>query len=261
METGIAELADTALVAAMGLYLESQAQSAGGAQEDAEKWYNDHLALRPTDAAIHRALADHYLRAERVDEALAHYERAVELEPTSANYRLAAGAGYAAADKDEEAEQAYQQAVLLEPAMVDGYLALAGLYDEQQLWEEAEAQFELVREVAPASGRVLTAYAEFWVKRGDRGARWRCWRRPGRFRPAPKRWSPAEVYRLLRNQEAALADLTTALKKEPGLLDAMLALGDLHRDWAIRAQQTFSAATELRPGVPAGRVRVTRTGR
>ncbi len=265
LETGIAELgADTALVAAMGLYLESQAQSAGGAQEDAEKWYNDHLALRPTDAAIHRALADHYLRVERVDEALAHYERAVELEPTSANYRLAAGAGYAAADKDEEAEQAYQQAVLLEPAMVDGYLALAGLYDEQQLWEEAEAQFELVREVAPASGRVLTAYAEFWVKRGDRERALALLEEAGQVSPSAETLvARAEVYRLLRNQEAALADLTTALKKEPGLLDAMLALGDLHRELGNTrsAQQTFSAATELRPGVPAGRVRVTRTGR
>ncbi len=43
----------------------------------------------------------------------------------------------------------------------------------------------------------------------------------------------------------------------------MLALGDLHRELGNTrsAQQTFSAATELRPGVPAGRVRVTRTGR
>jgi len=265
LSAGLAELGgDTALAASMGLYLESQAQQKGGAQEDAEKWYNDHLALRPTDAAIHRALADHYLRVERVDEALAHYEQAVELEPTNANYRLAAGAGYAAAGRAEDAEQAYRQAILLEPTMVDGYLALAGYYGEQQRWEDAEAQYEHGRAAAPASGRVLTAYAEFWAKRGDRERALALLEEAGQISPSAETLvARAGVYRLLRDHEAALADLTTALKKEPGLLDAMLALGDLHRELGNTrsAQQTFSAATELRPGVPAGRVRVTRTGR
>ena len=264
IEAGMAELGeDTALVIAMGLYLDSQVQQSGAAQEGAERWYNEHLSRNQHDAAIHRALADHFLRVERVDEALAHYERAVALEPANASLLIAAGSGYESAERMEDAENAFKTAALLEPVEAEGYLALSDLYRQQERWDEARAVYERAMAALPAEGSIVVAFADYWIERGDIDQALHYLDEAARIAPSTATLvARAEVYHRLQRTEEAIADLETALAKEPGLLSAMLALGDLHRGLGDTrsAQRAFVNASQMRPGVPAGRVRVITSG-
>jgi tetratricopeptide (TPR) repeat protein len=71
------------------------------------------------------------------------------------------------------------------------------------------------------------------------------------------------VYTKLGRPDAALADLQAARNKEPGSLDALLALGDYYRDAGStqEAQAAYAEATKLSPGISAGRVRLARLSR
>jgi cytochrome c-type biogenesis protein CcmH/NrfG len=71
------------------------------------------------------------------------------------------------------------------------------------------------------------------------------------------------VYTKLRQRDAALADLLAAQAKEPGSLNVLLALGDYYRDAgdASKAQAAYAAATQMSPGIAAGRVRLARLAR
>ncbi|MFN2202191.1 MAG: tetratricopeptide repeat protein [Caldilineaceae bacterium] len=262
LEQGMAKLGDnSALAVAMGLYLDSQVQRSSATQEGAEQWYTGFLSRHPEDAAVHRSLGDHYLRVERVDDALEQYELAVELEPANASFLIAEGGGYEAVDRPADAEEAYKAAILLRPSEPDAALALGKLYRGQERWDDAEAVYEAALRSMPASGAVLTAMASLWADQGDTDNALAYLDKAAKLSPSTDTLvARADVYSSLDRMDEAKGDLELALAKEPGLLSAMLALGDLHRESGDTrsANRTFVDASELRPGVPAGRVRVIR---
>lgn len=265
IEEGIARLGEqTPLLLAMGAALDLQSRQAGNPADVVEEWYTGALEHHPNEAALHRALGDYYLRVERVDEALASLEKAVELAPSNATYRLALGAGYEAAGRMDDALLSYQRAVQLEPSAAEGYMALANAYAEMQNWDEAEQIFQQGMDRLPANGLLLVDYGERLAEQGDFDRALEMLARAGEVAPTAETLTArAGVYTRLRKESEALADLEAALVKEPGSVDAMLALGDLYRDLgkSKEAQQMYADAAELSPSVAAGRLGIGRLNR
>ncbi len=253
LEEGIDTLGeDPALVVAMGAYLDADVQPSGNAQQNAETWFTDYLTRYPDVAVIHRALADHYMRYERIDDAIEQYEIAMELEPGNASLLVGVGTGFEAAERFDDAAAVYQRAIRLEPAEPDGYLALGNLYSEQARWDDAKSVYNDALVILPNNGRLLVAYADFWANQGD--VQESLATLDSAIDKSPSTDTlvrRAVVYRKLNRNEEAQMDLELALEKEPGLLSAMLALGDLYQEQgnAKNARDTFDNATELRPGV------------
>lgn len=265
VEEGIVRLGEqTPLLLAMGAALDLQSRQAGNPADVVEQWYTGALERHPNEAALHRALGDYYLRVERVDEALVALEKAVELAPTNATYRLALGAGYEVAGRMDDAVASYQTAMQLEPSAAEGYLALANAYAEMQKWQDAEAIFQQGLDRLPANGLLRVDYGERLAEQGDFDRALEMLAHAGEVAPTAETLTArAGVYTRLRKEGEALADLKAALVKEPGSVDAMLALGDLYRDLgkSQEAQQMYANAAELSPSVAAGRLgtgRVTR---
>lgn len=266
LDTAFARLGEneTELIIAMGGYLASRPAQASDQEDAAEKWYNDALARQPGNAALHRALAAHLLRQDRQDEALHHYRQAVALEPTNASHRLALAELYAQGGQPEEAIQQYSEAIRLEPTLADAYSGLAAVYESQKRWDEAEAVLKRGLAAVPTDGPLYIRYAGLLWTRGDAAGAQALLRQAEQVSAtATTLMARSALYARMGQKEQARRDLEAALQKEPGNLDVLLALGDLYRDQGDvkAAQEVYQKATTLKPGVAAGRLRLSRLRR
>jgi tetratricopeptide (TPR) repeat protein len=119
-------------------------------------------------------------------------------------------------------------------------------------------------QMLPANGMLLVAYGEALAEQGDFEQALEMLDRAGQVAPSAETLTArAGVYTRLRQENNALADLQAAFVKEPGSVDAMLALGDLYRDLgqSKEAQQMYADAAELSPSVAVGRLGIGRVDR
>jgi tetratricopeptide (TPR) repeat protein len=242
------------LLLAMGSYFASR-----GNFDQVEQRYNQALELQPDAAAVHAALADLYLRQNLYDQALEHYEQAVALVPGNPGYYLSLGNAYRQAERTDEAITTYARTVATAPTLVEAYVNLAALYQQQSGWDEAQAVYEQGLVVIPTSGRLLTQYSAFLIERGDEAQALVLLDQAGQVAPtAATLIARATLYGELGRVDDAQRDLQTALQKEPGSIDALLALGDLARtqENIEAAKQWYQQAVSQRPGVPAGYLRL-----
>jgi tetratricopeptide (TPR) repeat protein len=113
--------------------------------------------------------------------------------------------------------------------------------------------------VVPTSGELLTAYGAFLLERGDEEQGLAMLDRAAQVAPtAAALTARAAVYSELGRTEDAVQDLELALEKEPGYLDALLALGDLYReqDDLEGARREYEEIVSLTPGVAVGYLRL-----
>jgi tetratricopeptide (TPR) repeat protein len=255
LERGLQDAGDrTELLLAMGAYLESRAVQTGGGDEATEQWYNTALGRQPDNAALHAALGAHYLRRDRSADAVAHYERAIALEPGNASHYVAAAGAYVAAGRTADAEAAYQRALHLEPTLVDGYIGLGGLLQTAQRWDEAQAVYDRGLAVAPTDGELYIAYCAFVLARGDQTGGLDLLDRAEQVAPTAAMYvARAHLYSGLGRRDAALVDLQAALAKEPGSIDAAIALGDLYREMGdtANAKRVYDGASISAPALQA----------
>jgi tetratricopeptide (TPR) repeat protein len=245
---------DPQLLLALATYYESRADF-----DQAEQEYTRALERQPYAAALHVAMADVFISRDQTSAALNHYEQAVALEPSNAGYHLALADAYQLAERTEDAADAYTQALALAPILVDGYIGLAKLYQDQELWDEAQVVYERSLAFVPTSGELLTAYGAFLIERGDEEQGLALLDRATQVAPtATALTARAAVYGELGRVEEAIQDLQVALEKEPGHLDALLALGDLYReqDDMDNARREYEQIVALTPGVAVGYMRL-----
>lgn len=265
LDQALAELGPVSvLVTAKGAYYESQAVQGVMADDSAEGWYRGHLLTAPNDSGVLMALGDHYLRRGKPTEAVAQFEAATAATPTAAGAWLGLGQAYLAANRSEDALAALHQAVTLEPTLADGYAALGKLYRQLSRWEEARAVYVQGLTFAPIDGELYIAYCDFLVDQGEMDAANARLAQADQIAPTVEMLlARSSVYTKLRQRDAALADLLAAQAKEPGSLSVLLALGDYYRDVgdASKAQAAYAAATQMSPGIAAGRVRLARLAR
>jgi tetratricopeptide (TPR) repeat protein len=115
-----------------------------------------------------------------------------------------------------------------------------------------------------SDGPLYIAYCDFLVDQGQTDQAMTLLAQADQVAPTVEMLlARSAVYTKLSKPEAALADLKAANSKEPGSLDALLALGDFYRDAGNteEAQAAYAEATKLSPGIGAGRVRLARLSR
>jgi tetratricopeptide (TPR) repeat protein len=256
LQQGIQDVGeDPQLLLALASYYESR-----GDFDQAEQHYTQALERQPYAAALRVALADIYRGRDQISAALKHYEQAVALEPANPGYHLALADAYHQAERDEEAVQAYSRALALAPTLIDAYMGLASLYQDQERWDDAQLAYERGLAVAPTSGELLTEYGAFLLSRGDEEQGLALLDRAAQVGPtAAALTARAAVYAELGRVEDAIQDLQAALDKEPGHVDALLALGDLYReqDDPDSAQREYEEIVALTPGVAVGYLRLS----
>jgi tetratricopeptide (TPR) repeat protein len=105
---------------------------------------------------------------------------------------------------------------------------------------------------APTDGELVVAYAEFVLAQGDPNRGAALLEEAERVSPTAATYiARARVYSNIGRRDAALVDLEIALQKEPGSIDAVIALGELYRDMGdtANAQRILEGAAVKAPAL------------
>jgi RNA polymerase subunit RPABC4/transcription elongation factor Spt4 len=95
--------------------------------------------------------------AERFDEAIALFQRAVALDPNNATFHCNLAVAYGELRRDDEAFAEYQTTLELNPSNVRALVDLGYLYSEQERYEEARDCWERAIRAAPDSSEAAEA--------------------------------------------------------------------------------------------------------
>ena len=111
------------------------------------------IALKPDYAEAHNGLGLALKEKGRLDEAMAHYQRAVALKPGSPDVHNNLGNGLKQYGKYGEAIAHYQRAIALNPDYAEAHNNLGNALKEQGQFDEAQRAYQRALELAPRSGR------------------------------------------------------------------------------------------------------------
>lgn len=134
-------------------------------REGAIKTYQQSLRQDPRQSAVHVALGNVLVMAERLDAAVAAYEKAVKLDPSVAN-RYSLGQGYLAVGRLQEAEQQFALVRQMTPREPQGHVGLGQTYAKQGRHEDAIRAFQ---QAIDQQRDYWTAYSEMGYALVDDG--------------------------------------------------------------------------------------------
>lgn len=155
----------------------------------------------------------------KLQEAVAHYEKAVEIDPAIYPALNNLGAIYEMKKDHNRAEEALRKALEIEPADAEGYLNLGHVFYEQRRYPEALAQLQEGLKRSPNSAVGLFFLGSTYFKLGDLRQAESNLRRASALDPKgmPKaHLQLANVYLQGRNFVAASQELETYLRANPG---------------------------------------------
>ncbi|GAA5335785.1 MULTISPECIES: tetratricopeptide repeat protein [Thermus] len=193
-----------------------------GQVDKAEEAFKKALALQDTPE-VRVALAELYLAAGRLDEALAEYARALQLAPKDGNVRLHYASALLLKGRAEEAARVLEEGHRLKPLDAEGWYTLGQAYVALGRWKEAGVALENAIALAPL--RFPAAYyylGQVYLVLGD-AAKAKS-RLTVAVRLEPKR--PEYRYQLclanekLGDKEGARYQCQEALKLKPGYKEA-----------------------------------------
>jgi Flp pilus assembly protein TadD len=127
------------------------------------------LAIRPGSKAAHNALGVALADQGRLDDAIAHYRRAIELAPAEAlPYKNLGNALRRAGGHRSEALQAYRKAVALQPGYAYAHNGLGNALKEEGDLDAAVAAYRKAIEIDPKYARPHFGVGVALYERGDR---------------------------------------------------------------------------------------------
>lgn len=114
-----------------------------------------HVQAESDEAIERNKLGVELLEEERVEEAIAEFQKAVELNQENASARLNLAYTYDRQGRIEEAMAEYRKAIELEPGNLHAHNNLGVLYDKKGFYDEAIAEFEKALQIDPSDANVL----------------------------------------------------------------------------------------------------------
>ncbi len=126
------------IVAALGLLTWSQC----AVWRDTDRFFASVLAEAPDTAIAHHNVGRRLEKAGRVDEAIAHYRRAVEIRPDYAIAWNSLGLALARKGDAADGEQALRKALTLKPGYWEALANLGLALASEKRYDEAEAELE-----------------------------------------------------------------------------------------------------------------------
>lgn len=106
------------------------------------------------------------LRLQRMDGAIAKFQKALEVDPEDAQALAGLATAYRGIGRLDEAERTYQQALRLDPQGSMARLNLALLYSQQQRWTEAEECLQDGLRIQPRNEELRVFYAKLLTQIG-----------------------------------------------------------------------------------------------
>jgi Tfp pilus assembly protein PilF len=122
------------------------AQRRVGDLADAEKTLSDLEEDTPNVAAVHSELGNVYIQQNRLQDALAEWQKAIQLDPTDTAVMLNFGYLLDSSGETELAAKQFQAATIIDPSLVQAHLALAHVYTK--LGHRHDAVMQLTQAVA-----------------------------------------------------------------------------------------------------------------
>ncbi|HXQ20849.1 MAG TPA: tetratricopeptide repeat protein, partial [Candidatus Acidoferrales bacterium] len=153
-EMGPAEPAAAAIppdAEAMGHFLKAEVALNEGDHDVATKEYELAVAADPISALLRQRLATLYVRANRLQDALAQVRRCVELEPSDAQSRVLLAGIFSALNQDADAMAEYEKVLQLDPNNQEARLFLGALYGKQGDYDRAVTTLDELTHISPHS--------------------------------------------------------------------------------------------------------------
>ena len=126
-----------------------------GKTDEAVGHYQRALELLPTYAEPHNNLANTLVSAGQMTSAMEHYDTALRLQPKDANTLSNLGAALAKQGKLTEAIDHYRQALAIMPDLVEAEINMANAFQAQGKMNEAMSHYQRALELTPDDPKVL----------------------------------------------------------------------------------------------------------
>jgi eukaryotic-like serine/threonine-protein kinase len=140
---------------------------------EAEKQYRRAIDLSPNYATAHHWYGELLMQMGRVDEGLAHYQRALEIDPFSLAISSDLGISYYYARRYDHAIEQLQKTIAMDPNFFRAYFYLARVYEQKGQYEKAIADnqkgFLRLGEPSERMAKITAALSEALAVSGDRG--------------------------------------------------------------------------------------------
>jgi tetratricopeptide (TPR) repeat protein len=140
-----------------------------GSTDEAILHYEQALQLRPYYTDAHVNLANILLQKGQLDKAIAHYDQALDIRPNSAEFHVNLGLALAAKGKTDQAILHYQQALELRPDYVKARINLANAFVQRNNLAQAADQYQQALQVKPDSVEAQVNLGAVLVRLGRMG--------------------------------------------------------------------------------------------
>jgi Flp pilus assembly protein TadD len=120
-----------------------------GREQEAMGHYEQALQIKPDDVDAHNKLGNALLRAGKVQEAIIHYEQALRIKPDLAETHYNLGLALEYTGRVQEAIQHYKQALRINPDYVDAHNNLGVTLMGQGKLQEAIIHYEQALRIKP----------------------------------------------------------------------------------------------------------------
>lgn len=254
-------------VSHQGALLLAAAHSDLGLVQKADAEFRRCLEREPNDPATHLLYALHAIQfEERRDEAISHFEQAMELDQSNAAIPFIYGYALWTVGSDPFRTRAlYERCLELDDKFVDAHNELGLLlWDVLARPEDAECHFRRSIEIAPDDPHYLRVYAAYlWEHKEDEEAAKKCYEQALKIDPNDAQ-THFDYARLLASyladpdeddpcsyaadqlRDQAMAHMERAIELEPGFSDPYFGLAKMN---LIRWQDTELAKKELMKGL------------
>ncbi|HEY1601897.1 MAG TPA: tetratricopeptide repeat protein [Pirellulales bacterium] len=121
---------------------------------DAVGLWQDAALYQPDDARVQNNLGVELVNADRPDEALPHYERALQLKPDYVEAQSNIGVALVKLDRPEQATIEFEKALALDPRFADAHINLGHLLAQEGHPQDAIAHYRQALERKPRVAEV-----------------------------------------------------------------------------------------------------------
>ena len=213
------------------------------------------LARNPNCAMAHTDLGNVLVQKGRVDEAITHYQQALEIQP---DYELAHyNFGYLLLQKGQvdEAISHFQKALALQPDSVPAHYHLGDAFLQQGRMNEAAVQFQKALEIKPGVAEIQNSLGDVLLRQGKMDEAIVHFQTALQLQPRyPNALNNLGIALFHEGKKTeALAHFRQALEIQPDFVEAHVNLGKalLQAGQAPEALAHYRTALTLRPEDPA----------
>jgi tetratricopeptide (TPR) repeat protein len=138
-----------------------------GRVEEAIPHYQKALEINPDLAEAHNNLGNALLQKGKVDEAIAHYQKALEIKADYAEAHNSLGNALLQEGKVDEAISHFQKALQLKPGLAEAHYNLGVALDQMGRVDKAIADYQKALEINPDNAKAHTNLGQDYLQEGN----------------------------------------------------------------------------------------------